>query len=190
MKKMAMNPSSLTRKYSNMFDLRIVCHIRPAFLVVLTALSGCYATERTVIDLKAPVGGQQVSPKASNQVNQPSTQANAPIKKTRKVDSNFGLTPISTKPSIPAAAAKNICEPQARAAGNQAERDFKPANTAYSANCRRDYFGNYNCTGSSRITGGFAGGVLAAMEASSVKREVSRATYLECLSRYGWTKNY
>ena len=71
-------------------------------------------------------------------------------------DYQSGLTAIIPNPQTPANQALAICRPQANAAKSQASSQAsRPSrSSSYDTSCRRDYFGNYDCTSRESSGGG------------------------------------
>lgn len=167
--------------------------LRPVVVSVsFTLVAGCYATERTVVNLERPTRqpvsvSETSSSQPSRQSSQPSRQSSSRAS-VSSPSTESGLTRITQNPSVSASVARSICEPQAKAAGAQAASQYRSPNTRYRANCRRDYFGNYDCSGSSYTAGGSWGGISAGMERGRLERQAEKAALLQCLSPLGWTK--
>lgn len=180
-----MTQNTPTRSPTGPDYMKIFYQALVAFFFIFS-LTGCYATKRTVVDLNSPAAGsQQVSARPTTQSTaRPMSQQSSSAPRTES-----GLTRISQNPSVSASVARSICEPQARAAGAQAASQYRSPNTRYRANCRKDYFGNYDCSGSSYIAGGAAGGFAAGMESGRIERQARKAAYLQCLAPLGWTEN-
>ena len=131
----------------------------------------------------------QIFAYALSKVDVPSSFIVAESKKKpkKKVNNNRNrLRSIVDMPSITADQAVAICKPQAEAAGNQARRSYRPSNTRFSGSCRRDYFGNYNCSGGNSLSGGKWGGMLATLETGNASAAASNAVLTSCLAGFGW----
>ena len=103
--------------------------------------------------------------------------------------SNSGLTAIIPNPQTPANQALAICRPQANAAKSQASSQAsRPSRSpSYDTNCRRDYFGNYDCTSrESGGGGGIWGGLADGLASSSAGRSAYNSVLSSCLAQYGW----
>jgi hypothetical protein len=137
-------------------------------------------------------------PKTNNRPSPPSAQTNVEPVKTRQPVSpaqpyvapiNSGLTSIIPNPQTPANQALAICRPQANAAKSQASSQAsRPSrSSSYDTSCRRDYFGNYDCTSrESSGGGGFWGGVADGMASSGSGRTAYNSVLSSCLATYGW----
>lgn len=142
------------------------------------------------------IGG--ASSTASAGQSQPNIRANVEPAKTRQpvspaqpyvAPSNSGLTAIISNPQTPANQALAICRPQANAAKSQASNQAsRPSrSSSYDTNCRRDYFGNYNCTSrESGGGGGIWGGLADGLASSSAGRSAYNSVLSSCLAQYGW----
>ena len=104
-------------------------------------------------------------------------------------DYQSGLTAIIPNPQTPANQALAICRPQANAAKSQASNQAsRPSrSSSYDTNCRRDYFGNYDCTSrESGGGGGIWGGLADGLASSSAGRSAYNSVLSSCLAQYGW----
>lgn len=102
-----------------------------------------------------------------------------------------GLKSITSNPSIAADQAYAVCLPLAQQAKSQASNQAsRPSrSSSYDTNCRRDYFGNYDCTSrESNGGGGFWGGLADGMASSGAGRRAYNAVLSSCLAQYGWRK--
>jgi hypothetical protein len=142
--------------------------------------------------------GLYSSSTTNNRPSPPSAQTNVEPEKTRQpvspaqpyvAPSNSGLTSIIPNPQTPANQALAICRPQANAAKSQASSQAsRPSrSSSYDTSCRRDYFGNYDCTSrESSGGGGFWGGVADGMASSGSGRTAYNSVLSSCLATYGW----
>lgn len=148
-------------------------------------LAGCFATERTVINIDDPYKQSQQTKISSPRTDIPQTPPSA---RTSTTSNDGGLIKIVQNPQVPAMTARNICERRARSEANLAASRYRPSNTRTETSCRQDYFGNFNCTDSTYISGGAAGGVLAGLEQGQLRRQVTQSVLVECLAQLGWTE--
>ena len=135
---------------------------------------------------------------ASGGQSQPNTRVSVEPTNTRQpvspaqpyvAPSNSGLTAIIPNPQTPANQALAICRPQANAAKSQASSQAsRPSRSpSYDTNCRRDYFGNYDCTSrESGGGGGIWGGLADGLASSSAGRSAYNSVLSSCLAQYGW----
>jgi hypothetical protein len=100
-----------------------------------------------------------------------------------------GATPNSNTSSAAAASAEarieQICRRRAEQARRIARSNHRPSNTSTSAHCRPDFFGNYNCSTSTGLTGGAWGGALAALEINNAGRDAYNFEYETCMLQLG-----
>ena len=80
---------------------------------------------------------------------------------------------------------EQICRRRADQARRVATNNHRPSNTSTRAHCRRDFFGNYDCSTSTGLTGGVWGGMLAAVEADNAGRDAYDIEYETCMIQLG-----
>jgi peptidoglycan hydrolase-like protein with peptidoglycan-binding domain len=80
--------------------------------------------------------------------------------------------------------AESVCESQANLARRQAKRNYRPSNTSFTTQCRRDFFGDFSCSGSERLTGGKWGGILASLEKKRAGDEAYETVLQSCMADY------
>lgn len=104
------------------------------------------------------------------------------------VPSSFAAPrPLTTSNGVASTVARieQICRRRADQARRVARNNHRPSNTSTSAFCRRDFFGNYDCSTSTGLTGGFWGGMLAAVEADNAGRDAYDIEYETCMIQLG-----
>jgi peptidoglycan hydrolase-like protein with peptidoglycan-binding domain len=107
-------------------------------------------------------------------------------KRVQPSQNSYGLTAIISNPTLPADQAMAVCRPQAEVAKSQARSSYRPSNTGFSSSCRKDYFGNYSCSGRNTLSGGKWGGILSALETSDAGKNAYSSVLESCLASYGW----
>lgn len=80
---------------------------------------------------------------------------------------------------------EQLCRRRADQARRIASNNHRPSNTSTTATCRRDFFGNYDCSTSTGTTGGAWGGVLAGLEAADAGRAAYDNEYDTCMIQLG-----
>ena len=80
---------------------------------------------------------------------------------------------------------EQLCRRRADQARRVASNNHRPSNTSTTATCRRDFFGNYDCSTSTGTTGGAWGGVLAGLEAFDAGRAAYDNEYDTCMIQLG-----
>jgi hypothetical protein len=91
----------------------------------------------------------------------------------------------TTQSASPEARVEQICRRRADQARRVARNNHRPSNTSTTATCRRDFFGNYDCSTSTGVTGGAWGGMLAALEADNAGRDAYDLEYETCMIQLG-----
>lgn len=91
----------------------------------------------------------------------------------------------TTRSASPEARVEQICRRRADQARRVARNNHRPSNTSTTATCRRDFFGNYDCSTSTGVTGGAWGGMLAAMEAHDAGSDAYDLEYETCMIQLG-----
>ena len=94
----------------------------------------------------------------------------------------FGLSAIISNPSVPAAQAYAICQPQAQNAKRQASRASEIGSSS-SIYCNS--FGS-RTTCNSGISGGVWGGIAAGLDAAMSGNGAYESVMSSCLAQYGW----
>lgn len=104
------------------------------------------------------------------------------------VPSSFAAPrPNTTSNGVASAEARieQICRRRADQARRVARNNHRPSNTSTSVYCRPDFFGNYDCSASTGISGGMWGGILAGMEAADAGRAAYDLEYETCMIQLG-----
>lgn len=117
-----------------------------------------------------------------------------PARMIPRIASN-GVSPVAVQPAPTPSAPQSernartssearieqICRRRADQARRVASNNHRPSNTSTTATCRRDFFGNYDCSTSTGVTGGAWGGVLAGLEATDAGRDAYEVEYETCM---------